>query len=254
MNHLRAFDMAEGKKSFVLYADLLQKVDHLTNEELGVLFRHMLNYVNDNQPVLENRLILTAWKPIEVSLKEDLKKWERIREKRSEAGAKGGRPPKAKKANAFSEKQSKAKKAVTDTVTVTVTDTVDEDKSSSVSPPTFEEWSKRWEEKGRTTETAHCLQAYEYWESQNWMRNGKPIQNWALTLVNNPRFKDCPKAKVNLFAEHIIQNVPKDWLKEFVEDRGWTRKEAVEAWKSPTVGPMYREAYYFPQPQQERQF
>jgi hypothetical protein len=81
--------MANGKKSFVLYADLLKSVDHLTDEELGLLFKHILHYVNDLNPTLEDRLLLTAWKPIERSLKEDLKKWEGIKKSRSEAGKKG---------------------------------------------------------------------------------------------------------------------------------------------------------------------
>ena len=237
--------MAEGKKSFVLYADLLQKVEHLTNDELGALFRHMLEYVNDKQPVLEDRLVLTAWKPIEVSLKEDLKRWEEIREKRAEAGAKGGRPQKAKKANGFEEKQNEAKKAVTVTVTdtVTVNDNVEEDKSSSQVIPTFEEWKKRWEEKGKDVNSGHCLQAFEYWESQNWMRNGKPIQNWKLVLVNNPKFVDCPKAQVDIYSEFCKANPPSDWLEEMVNKYKWTEKEAREDWRDKLY---FRKDYYFP--------
>ena len=118
-NYFNAIEMANGKKSFVLYADLLKSVDHLTEEELGKLFRHILEYVNDLNPVLEDRLLLTAWKPIERSLKEDLKKWEEIRQKRAKAGAKGG---KAKQANAKSAKQNIANQAVsvTDSVSVNV--------------------------------------------------------------------------------------------------------------------------------------
>lgn len=78
--------MAEGKKSFVLYADLLKSISHLTNEEKGILFNHLLEYVNDKNPVLSDRLIITAWIPIELQLKRDLKKFEQVREKRSEAG------------------------------------------------------------------------------------------------------------------------------------------------------------------------
>ena len=80
--------MAENKKSFVLYCDLLTSISHLTNEEKGILFQHLLEYVNDMNPVLEDRLILTAWKPIEIQLKRDLIKFEEVREKRSEAGKK----------------------------------------------------------------------------------------------------------------------------------------------------------------------
>jgi uncharacterized phage protein (TIGR02220 family) len=78
--------MAENKKSFVLYADLIKSIEHLTNEEKGVLFNHLLEYVNDKNPILEDRLVLTAWKPIELQLKRDLVKFEEGKAKRSEAG------------------------------------------------------------------------------------------------------------------------------------------------------------------------
>jgi uncharacterized phage protein (TIGR02220 family) len=78
--------MAENKKSFVLYADLLHTIDHLTNEEKGLLFTHLLEYVNDLDPTLEDRLILTAWKPIERQLKRDLIKFNEVKVKRSDAG------------------------------------------------------------------------------------------------------------------------------------------------------------------------
>ena len=78
--------MAENKKSFVLYADLIKSIEHLTYEEKGILFTHLLEYVNDMNPILTDRLILTAWKPIELQLKRDLKKFEEVKAKRSVAG------------------------------------------------------------------------------------------------------------------------------------------------------------------------
>lgn len=81
--------MAENKKSFVLYCDLLKSIDHLTYEEKGILFTHLLEYVNDKNPVLTDRLILTAWKPIELQLKRDLQEWEVIKEDRSQSGVLG---------------------------------------------------------------------------------------------------------------------------------------------------------------------
>lgn len=80
--------MAEDKKSFILYADLINSIDHLTNEEKGILFTHLLDYVNDKNPILTDRLILTAWKPIEEQLKRDLRKFKEVKVKRSEAGKK----------------------------------------------------------------------------------------------------------------------------------------------------------------------
>ena len=78
--------MATGKKSFILYCDLIHEVDHLTDEEKGKLFQHLLEYVNDMNPVLEDRVLLGSWKHIQRQLKRDLIKYEDIKEKRSEAG------------------------------------------------------------------------------------------------------------------------------------------------------------------------
>lgn len=120
--------MAENKKSFVAYCDWEKVFEMLTDEEAGKVTKHLFAYVNDREPVLEDRLLKIVFEPIKLQLKRDLKKYESIREKRIEAGKLGGRPPKkqteAKKANGFFEKQTKAKKPVTVTVndTVTVTD------------------------------------------------------------------------------------------------------------------------------------
>jgi hypothetical protein len=118
--------MAEGKKSFVLYTDLIHVIKKLPNEQRGKLFLHLLEYVNDMNPTTDDILVEIAFEPIRLQLKRDLKEWEEIRKKRSESGKLGGRPKseekqnKAKKANGFLEKQSEAKKAVN----VTVNDTV----------------------------------------------------------------------------------------------------------------------------------
>lgn len=100
--------MAEGKKSFILYCDLINEIDHLTDEEKGRLFQHLLEYVNDMDPVLEDRVILGTWKPLENKLKRDLKKFDQIREKRRLAGAKGGTKKAANVANASKSNQNVA--------------------------------------------------------------------------------------------------------------------------------------------------
>lgn len=81
--------MAVGKKSFILYSDLLDKIDMLTIEERGILFTHLLEYVNDKEPILTDRLLLTAWKPIELELKRDLKKYEVAKENKVNGGRLG---------------------------------------------------------------------------------------------------------------------------------------------------------------------
>ena len=181
--------MAKDKNSFVLYADLLKSVDHLTDEELGKLFRHILEYVNDLNPVMEDRLLLTAWKPIERSLKEDLKKWEEIRTKRAEAGAKGG---KAKQANAKSVKQNVANQAVS------VTDTVSDNVINNTIP-SIEEFMAYGLSKMDDVDKEALRLKYESWKVNGWCTNkaGKEqkIKNWKSTLLNTLKY--LPKQPIN---------------------------------------------------------
>lgn len=105
----------EGKKSFVLYSDIIHTVKKLPNNKAGELFKLILSYVNDENPTTKDLAVDLVFEPIKQQLKRDLKQWEETREKRSEAGKLGGRPKKqeeAKEANAFYEKQTEAKKAV----------------------------------------------------------------------------------------------------------------------------------------------
>lgn len=80
--------MADNKKSFVLYCDIIKTVDILPNETAGELFKHILSYVNDEEPQTDNMLVKLAFEPIKQQLKRDLEKWEEIKVKRSEAGKK----------------------------------------------------------------------------------------------------------------------------------------------------------------------
>jgi len=112
--------MAENKKSFLIYCDIINTIDHLTDSEKGKLFQHLLEYVNDMNPVMEDRLLLGSWKPIEQQLKRDLKKYEATCNRNSKNGAKGGRPKKQeepKKPSGLIGNPVEPKKADTDTDT-----------------------------------------------------------------------------------------------------------------------------------------
>ena len=100
--------MAENKKKVVVYTDWLQNFEDLTDEELGKLMRHFFEYINDLNPVLEDRLLKIAWKPLENTLKRDLKKWESFVDKQKENGSKGGRPKSTQKTQAFNQEPKKA--------------------------------------------------------------------------------------------------------------------------------------------------
>jgi hypothetical protein len=78
--------MAENKRSFLLYTDVHFTVKKLTDEQAGKLFKHILSYVNDENPIMNNKIIDLVFEPIKQALKRDLRKYEIIREKRSLAG------------------------------------------------------------------------------------------------------------------------------------------------------------------------
>jgi hypothetical protein len=126
--------MAEGKKSFVLYCDLKHTVDLLDDASAGKLLKHLLRYVNDENPETTDTIVKIAFEPIKQQLKRDLKDWEDKKYKRADAGHLGGiksgesrrnKKIKANEANASKTKQCKANEAVTvnGTVTVNVNDT-----------------------------------------------------------------------------------------------------------------------------------
>jgi len=83
--------MAEGKKTFIFYSDWINMVSEMPDKEAGMLLKHILEYVNDKCPEADNLLVKMAFGHMKPLIKSDLKKWDAIREKRKEAGAKGGK-------------------------------------------------------------------------------------------------------------------------------------------------------------------
>ena len=81
--------MAEKKKGFILYSDIIHTIEKLTDEQAGVLFKHILKYVNDENPECKDLITEIAFEPIKQSLKRDLLKWGDKKQKRSEAGIAG---------------------------------------------------------------------------------------------------------------------------------------------------------------------
>lgn len=82
--------MAEDKKSFVLYADLIHTVRKMPVEKQGELFMAILSYVNGENPIIEDLLIDLVFEPIKRQMKRDLDKYQISTEKRREAGRLAG--------------------------------------------------------------------------------------------------------------------------------------------------------------------
>ena len=107
----------EGKKSFVLYADVKTTLDELTDEQAGKLFKTVLDYVNDENPEIDDAFVRLAFAPIRQQLKRDLDKWLKRSVINSKNGKKGGRPKESEKSESVN---LQAKKA--DNVNVIVND------------------------------------------------------------------------------------------------------------------------------------
>jgi hypothetical protein len=115
--------MAENKKSFVLYADLIHTVKKMPDDKAGILLKTILSYVNDENPIIDDIMIDLVFEPIKRQMKRDLEKWDMRIEKRSEAGKKGMEARWGKKETITND--NNVINAITNiTDTVTVNDTV----------------------------------------------------------------------------------------------------------------------------------
>ena len=97
--------MADNKNSFLVYAaDIKETLDDMTDEQVGKLFRGMVDYqVTGEAPVFSGELKF-AFIPIRQQMDRDNTKWEQTRAKRTESGRKGGiRSGEVRKAKAENE-------------------------------------------------------------------------------------------------------------------------------------------------------
>ncbi len=178
--------MAENKKSFVLYCDLIHTVSKLPNDKAGELFKHVLEYVNDNNPTTNDLLIQVSFEPIKQQLKRDLVKYESIKERNQINGSKGGRPKKPKKPTGLSGNPKKPKKP--DSVN-------DSDSDIKEIPPIkdFMLYLKTDYLKDDSDRYAKVRQrmidTYNAWTLNGWKDgNDKPIKNWKVKAINQLRY------------------------------------------------------------------
>lgn len=78
--------MAENKKGFILYADLIHTVEKMSANKAGLLFKHILRYVNDQDPKTNDPIIGLSFEPIKQQLKRDLEKYRKKQQQWSAAG------------------------------------------------------------------------------------------------------------------------------------------------------------------------
>jgi len=164
--------MAENKKSFLLYCDLIHTVEQLTDEQAGDLFKHILRYVNDQEPQTENVITRIAFEPIKQSLKRDLQKYEDIR-KRNQDNAR-----KRWDATASSGIPNDTKNADSDSVSVSVSVT-DKKEIKGFVKPTIEQLKEYMSEQGMNDIAENWLNHYE---ANGWMVGKVKMKDWKASV------------------------------------------------------------------------
>ena len=164
--------MAENKKSFLLYCDLIHTVEQLTDEQAGDLFKHILRYVNDQEPQTENVITRIAFEPIKQSLKRDLQKYEDIR-KRNQDNAR-----KRWDATASDRIPNDTKNA--DSVSVSVSGSVTDKKAiKGFVKPTIEQLKEYMTEQGMNDIAENWLNHYE---ANGWMVGKNKMKDWKASV------------------------------------------------------------------------
>lgn len=104
--------MKEGKKSFIVYTDIKETLDKLTDEQAGKLIKGMVHYSDDGTIPEFGELLEFIFIPIRQQMDRDEEKWNGIKTARSIAGKKGGQ----KSAQARAEKRKALQESKKDVI------------------------------------------------------------------------------------------------------------------------------------------
>lgn len=203
--------MAEGKKSFILYADQIDLVEMLPDDKAGELFKHIMRYVNDLNPETDDLTIKLAFEPIKKQLKRDLNRYEEKREERSRSGKignlkryhndlfelyEGGKKTleqclaiaETRKTSHSDEERSLsvAKLADNDNVNVNVNDNdtitpPTPSRGKRFKPPTLKEVSEYCKERKNSV---NPITFFNFYESKGWMVGKSRMKNWKSAILN----------------------------------------------------------------------
>lgn len=190
--------MNDDKRSFILYADIIDTVKKLPIDDAGELFLMILQFANDQEPMTDNLLVEIAFDPIKRQMQRDSEKWKHKREKLAENGRMGGRP---KKANGFSENPKKqmvfseSKKSLhvtvpaTATVPVSAPDTLPDNvkivnTGRRFTPPTRDDVDA-YAKSEMIGSTESVDKFHDHYTANGWRVGGKtPMKDWKAAFRN----------------------------------------------------------------------
>lgn len=194
--------MTDNKKSFVAYTDWGSIFNMLTDDEAGRLAKHLFSHVNKQKSTLDDRMLTVLFEPIRLQLERDNLKYETVKERRKEAGRKGGlksgETRKQNEAIASDAKQDKANEAVivngNDTVNVNDNDILlkKETKEQRFTPPALSEVQDHVSEKKYLTVSAESF--WNFYESKNWFVGKNKMKDWKKAIAGwESRNKEKPQ-------------------------------------------------------------
>lgn len=99
------------RNSFILYTEYEEQIEMLNDEQAATFLRAVFAYASGKDLPEMDGMTAMLFSMVKRRMDRDQEKYEEVAEKRAEAGRKGGRPRSEEKANAFDEKQTKAKKS-----------------------------------------------------------------------------------------------------------------------------------------------
>ena len=181
--------MAENKKSFILYCDQKGVLDKLDDAQAVRLIKHIIAYVNDENPVAPDFITELAFEPIKQSLKRDLKRWENKQEQRSEAGKRSAEVRKRNAQLVQRDSTTVNDRSISSTVNVSVNDNVNDNvnvNGSVSNTPTREEVEKEictiLFSRGIASVSFPvqdlAQRFHDNYESKGWQINGQRIVKW----------------------------------------------------------------------------
>lgn len=190
--------MPEGKKSFVLYHDMREPLQLLTDEQRGKLLLALLDYSEFGAiPSFTDSGLSMAFMFIRQTLDRDAAAWEDVRRKRAEAGRKGAEVTNGKRRHVSASvgiaEPGTAKSAVSVNDSVNVNDSVSVSESathkcadkplkrSKFTPPSVEDVTGYAQETGLTLDAgAFC----DYYAARGWKVGNASMKDWKAAARN----------------------------------------------------------------------
>ncbi len=217
--------MADNKNSFVVYTDIKETLDDLTDDQVATLFRGMVDYQITGEDPQFTGALKYVFIPIRQQMDRNNTKWERKKAARAEAGRQGGlrsgevrrAKAEANEANASSAKQNEANEAneavtVNGTVTVNVngngTVTVSDGADvASLSSSLIEYLNSRTGGKYTSTNEIEALLVEGYTEADIRAVIDKKVDEW----LDDPKMRGYLRPRTlfgNKFEEYLAAPVP----------------------------------------------